>query len=285
MDAQERLKSFFDRDKLSRQLNPVASDPLNQEEWRRDLGLCQVGLDFGRHCVRANDGARECTPTATTWCAQRSPWACQSCVFCFSIAVKEVLRFDDAGTVGLAYRYSEAVSLQELLERGRRLQTEELYTIASWLLQVLQGAHHRGVVHADMQPKYILVNVSEDGKLITPGMICGWSSAVIVDGEARAGCHPNTVGRLQERRHSLETIADELLASHRHPGFLRVAKHSTVRVRTRTSRNSVKLELAQVHSYCRQPGFCHPPRPEVDYQLDEVVALAECQDQTLDLQL
>jgi len=55
-----------------------------------------------------------------------------------------------------------------------------------------------------MQPKYILVNVSEDGKLITPGMICGWSSAVIVDGE--------------ERRHSLETIADELLASHRHPG-------------------------------------------------------------------
>jgi len=183
----ERLRSFFVRDKLSRQMNPVASDPINQET----LVFVKLGLTLA--------------DVASKLAMERESALLQRLYGLHGIpCLQEVLHFDDASTVGLAYKYCSAVSLQEMLERGRPLHMEELYTIATWVLQVLQAAHHRGVVHGDLQPKYVLLFVNEDGKSLAPGIVCGWSSASSVDCEAPNKC--------------LEAMAEEFFTVRHAPG-------------------------------------------------------------------
>ncbi len=78
--------------------------------------------------------------------------------------------FSESGNTYLVMSYIEGGSLQDLLEKKQRLDSDEAMKISFDILNALDYAHQRGVIHRDVKPPNILVTEKLDAYLVDFGI-------------------------------------------------------------------------------------------------------------------
>ncbi|CAJ1368674.1 unnamed protein product, partial [Effrenium voratum] len=171
-DAQhrQRLQDFFTRDERNMRVRfRPAADPLDQE--RRVL--VKVPYDSSL------DGWVE-----HEWQVLDSLRGIEGVPRLFG----QPFFFEDLGIRAIALEFSGMPSLQELQSVRPVV---EIYRAAQFFLATLEQVHQRGWVHADLQPKDLLIfdpsvggSVRQAQEALPSGLICGWSRAMRKDDRA-----------------------------------------------------------------------------------------------------
>ncbi|OLQ15147.1 hypothetical protein AK812_SmicGene600 [Symbiodinium microadriaticum] len=120
------------------------------------------------------------------------------------------LFFEDLGVRALALEFTGMPSLQQLAESRRKPATEELFRMTIFFVGTLEKVHQRGWLHADLQPKDLLVldksaawqplrQTTESMMQEEPiGLICGWTHAMRWTADAAELQRREVCAQLQE---------------------------------------------------------------------------------------
>jgi eukaryotic-like serine/threonine-protein kinase len=89
----------------------------------------------------------------------------QELLLASKISHRNILRIHDLGDVGgikfISMAFIQGVDLHDLIARTGKLQTERVVNIAKQLASALEAAHAEGVVHRDLKPRNVLVDVDD----------------------------------------------------------------------------------------------------------------------------
>jgi len=118
--------------------------------------------------------------------------------------------FEDLGVRALALEFTGMPSLQQHAESRRKPATEELFRMTIFFVGTLEKVHQRGWLHADLQPKDLLVldksaawqplrQTTESMMQEEPiGLICGWTHAMRWTADAAEMQRREVCAQLQE---------------------------------------------------------------------------------------
>ena len=125
------------------------------------------------------------------------------------IRARAIPRVLDAGVIEgvpyLAFQDTRGTLLADVL-RDRSLSSIQVLQLAGDVLDALEAAHDRGLVHGDLTPQNVLVARSKDGKLCA--RVIGMGAVPLLRGHPGASAHATHTG---SGEHAVSYMAPELV--------------------------------------------------------------------------